>query len=161
MTSPPLDSNVCGETEAKVGGHQGRHLGLVGVLRGCLMACMARMCYAVGHFQKHGDDVCGATEALQGRRQGCPVGLVGVLRGHLMSCMARPCYAVGRLQKHASDVSGTNVLCRGNFSRSVYNSIWCGNDSAFGRVVSYRAPVTANSRCRTHGAPKAMCGQTL
>ena len=104
---------------ATAGGRRGHPVGLVGVLRGRLMACMARPCYAVGRLQKHVDDVCGATEALQGGCHGRPVGLVGVLRGSLMACMARPCYAVGRLQKHASDVCGANVRRRGNFSRSV------------------------------------------
>ncbi|KAK6771652.1 hypothetical protein RDI58_031109 [Solanum bulbocastanum] len=39
--------------------------------------------------------------------------------------------------------------------------VWCGNGSAFGRVASSRAPVTANSRRGTSGARKAMYGQTL
>ena len=144
-----------------VGGRHGRYVGLVGLLRGGLTACMDRLCYVIGRQQNHASDVCGETEAKAGRRQGRPVGLVGVLRERLMACMGCLCYAVGRLQKHANDVCGENVRLRGHFSRSVYNRVWCGNDSAFGRVVSYRAPVTANSRCRTHGACKAMCGQTL
>ena len=61
MTTLPLDSthhsNVCGETEAKAGIRQGHHVGLIGVLRGRLIACMARLCYAVGILQKHADDV--------------------------------------------------------------------------------------------------------
>ena len=50
-------SDVFGETEAKAYGRQGRPVGLVGVLRGRLMACMARSCYAVGSLQKQADDV--------------------------------------------------------------------------------------------------------
>ena len=86
------------------GGRHGRPVGLVGVLRGRLTACMVFPCYAVGRQQKHASDVCGETEAKAGRRQGRPVGLVGVLHGRLMACMARPCYAVGSLQKHADNV---------------------------------------------------------
>ena len=153
--------DVCGAFEELVGGRHGRYVGLVGLLRGGLTACMDRLCYVIGRQQNHASDVCVETEAKAGRRQGRPVVLVGVLRGRLMACMARPCYAVGRLPKHARDVCGMNVRHRGNFSRSVYNSVWCGNGSAFGRVVSSRAPVTANSRRRMNGARKAMCGQML
>ena len=153
--------DVYGAFEEVVGGRHRLHVGLVGLLRGGFTSCMDRLCYVVGHQQNHASDVCRETEAKAGRRQGRPVGLVGVLRGRLMACMARPCYAVGILPKHASDVCGMNVRRRGNFSRSVYNSVWCGNGSAFGRVVSSRALVTANSRRRMNGARKAMCGQTL
>ena len=125
-------SDVCGAAEAKAGRHQGRHVGLVGVLRGRLIACMSHPCFAAGRLQTHANDVCGATEALQGGRHGRPVRLVGVLHGRLTTCMARPCYAFGRLQKHASDICGAIVRRRGNFSRSVYNGVWCGNGSAFG-----------------------------
>ena len=83
-------SDVCGATEAKAGGRRGRPVGLVGVLRGRLTACMARPCYAVGRLQKHARDVCRAFEAVAGGRHGRPVGLVGVLRGRLTACMARP-----------------------------------------------------------------------
>ena len=85
------------------GGHR-RPVGLVGVLRGRLTACMARPCYAVGCLQKHARDVCGAFEEVAGGRHRRPVGLVGVLHGHSMACMACPCYAIGSLQKHADDV---------------------------------------------------------
>ncbi|KAK6768020.1 hypothetical protein RDI58_030127 [Solanum bulbocastanum] len=44
------------QTEATAGGRHGRPVGLVGVLRGRLMACMACPCYAVGRLQKHADD---------------------------------------------------------------------------------------------------------
>ena len=43
------------------GVRHGRPVGLVGVLRGRLMACMACVCYAVGRLQKHVGDVCGVT----------------------------------------------------------------------------------------------------
>jgi len=39
----------------------GRPVGLVGMLRGLLMACMACVCYAVGCLQKYVGDVCGVT----------------------------------------------------------------------------------------------------
>uniref|UniRef100_A0A3Q7IU90 Reverse transcriptase domain-containing protein n=1 Tax=Solanum lycopersicum TaxID=4081 RepID=A0A3Q7IU90_SOLLC len=120
-----------------------RPLGLVGVLHGRLTTCVACPCYAVGRRQKHASDVCGATEAKAGGRQGCPVGLVGVLCGRLTAWMARLCFVVGLLQKQATDVCGETVLRRGNFSRLVYTSVWCGN---------------SNSRRRTHGARKAMYG---
>ena len=90
-------------------------MGLLGVLRGHLTACMARPCYAVGSLQKHTRDVCGEIEAKVGGRLGRPVGLVGVLRGRLTACMHRPFYAVGRFQKHASEVCGATVHRRGNF----------------------------------------------
>uniref|UniRef100_A0A3Q7IU85 Reverse transcriptase/retrotransposon-derived protein RNase H-like domain-containing protein n=1 Tax=Solanum lycopersicum TaxID=4081 RepID=A0A3Q7IU85_SOLLC len=151
-------SDVCRAFEAVAGGRHGRPLGLVGVLHGRLTTCVACPCYDVGRQQKHASDVCGATEAKEGGRQGCPVGLVGVLCGRLTAWMARLCFAVGRLQKHATDACGETVLRRGNFSRSVYTSVWCGNCSAFEQVASSRAPVTANSRRRTHGARKAMYG---
>ena len=103
-------------------------MGLAGVLRGRLMACMACPCYAVGRLekhvgdidwsseakaggrrgrlQKHASNVCEAAEAKAGGRRSHPVGIVGVLRGHLTACMARPCCAAGRQQKHASDICG-------------------------------------------------------
>ena len=67
------------------GGRHGRLVGLVGVLRGRLTACMACPYYAIGRQQKYASDVCGATEAKAGGRQGRLVGLVGVLRGRLTS----------------------------------------------------------------------------
>ena len=97
-------SDVCRAAEAKAGGRRWRPVGLLGVLRGHLMACMARPCYAVGRQQKHASDVYGETEAKEGGRLGRPVGLVGVLHGRSMACMACPCYAVGSLQKHADVV---------------------------------------------------------
>ena len=102
-----MPATSAGKLRQKAGGRQRRPVGLVGVLRGHLMACMARPCYAVGSLQKHACDVCGETEAKAGRRQGRPVGLVGVLHRHSMACMACPCYAVGSLQKHS------NVIGRG------------------------------------------------
>ena len=72
-------------------------MGLAGVLRGRLMACMACPCYAVGHLLKQVGDVDGSSEAKAGKRQGRLVKFVGVLRGRLTACMARPCYVVGRL----------------------------------------------------------------
>ena len=78
-------------------------MGLVSVLRGRLIACMARPCYAFGRQQQHASNVSGETEAKAGGRQGRPVGLVGVLHGRSMACMACPCYAVGSLQEHADD----------------------------------------------------------
>ena len=74
--------DVCEAFEAVAGGRHKCPVGLVGVLRGRLTACMARPCYAVGRQQKHDSNLCGETEAKAGRRQGRPVGLVGVLRGH-------------------------------------------------------------------------------
>ncbi|KAK6771147.1 hypothetical protein RDI58_030247 [Solanum bulbocastanum] len=78
-----------------------------------------------------------------------------------MACMACPCYAVGRLQKHADDgLWGDRCAAEGIYlDRPI--RVWCGNGSAFGRVASSRAPVTANSRRGTSGARKAMYGQTL
>uniref|UniRef100_A0A3Q7GR05 Uncharacterized protein n=1 Tax=Solanum lycopersicum TaxID=4081 RepID=A0A3Q7GR05_SOLLC len=93
-------------TEAQAGRRLRPPMVLVGVLRGCLIACMACPCYAVGRLQKHVGDVDGSSEAKVGGSQGRLVGLVGVVHGRLMACMARPCYAVERLQKHASDVCG-------------------------------------------------------
>ena len=81
-------------------------MGLAGVLRGRLMACMACPCYAVGRLQKHVRDVCGPFKEVAGGRHWRPVGLVGVLRGRLTTCKARPCYAVERQQIHASNVFG-------------------------------------------------------
>ena len=43
------------------GVRHGRPVGLVGVLRGCLMACMACVCYTVGRLQKYVGDVYGLT----------------------------------------------------------------------------------------------------
>ena len=145
-------SDVCGAAEAKAGRHQGRHVGLVGVLRGRLIACMAHPCYAAGRLQTHADDVSGATEALQGGRHGRPVGLIGVLRGRLTTCMDHPCYAFGRLEKHARDICGATVRRRGNFSRSVYNGVWCGNGSAFGewRVLELMLRLTLRATCTAH-----------
>ena len=71
-------------------------MGLAGVLRWLLMACMASQCYVVGRLLKHVGDVDGSSEANAGGRRGCPVRYVGVLRGRLTACMARPCYVVGR-----------------------------------------------------------------
>ena len=81
---------------AQAGGWHRRPVGLVGMLHGCLMGCMAWLCCGIVCFQKHTGDVSGASEAKAGGRRGRPVGLVGVLSGSLMACMACPCYVVGR-----------------------------------------------------------------
>ena len=95
-----------GSSEAKAGGRRGHPVRFVGVQRGRLTTCMARLCYVVGLLPKHASDVYGAAEAKAGGCRWRPVGLVGELRGHVTACMARPCSAVGRLQKHARDVCG-------------------------------------------------------
>ena len=55
-------------------------MGLVGVLRVRLMACMACLCYVVGRLLKHVDDVDGSNKAKAGGRRGRLVRLVGVMR---------------------------------------------------------------------------------
>ena len=55
---------------ATAGGRRGRPVGLVGVLRGRLMACMARPCYAVGRLQKHVGDVDGSSGQRQADAEG-------------------------------------------------------------------------------------------
>ena len=72
-----------------------RPVGLVGVLCGCLMECLARPCYAVGRLQKHANDVCGAAEAKAVGCQGRSMVLVGMLHWRLTACRAHPCYAIG------------------------------------------------------------------
>ncbi|KAG5606769.1 hypothetical protein H5410_028261 [Solanum commersonii] len=47
-------------TEATTDGHHGSLVGLVGILCGSLIACMACPCYVIGRLQKHnGDDLWG------------------------------------------------------------------------------------------------------
>ena len=62
--------DVCRAFEAVAGGRHGRPVGLVGVLRGRLTACMARPCYAVGRLQKHVGDVDGSSGQRQADAEG-------------------------------------------------------------------------------------------